>query len=286
MEKICPICGRTFIAKRKSTRTCGRSDCQDLLRRKEAGITKICPVCGQEFTPRKYSTREQLTCSRSCGAKYRRQRGHAPPSRRKERVWLTCEYCGEKFQCKRKHKEKTRRFCSRSCAAKARHRANPKLREHLRHKTERARRLSSERMKRNNPMGRPEIRAKVSVALRGRGWLAKVRGGQGAPMPAPQLLLHKITGWPTEYAIPTGNPKWHTAMVDLACPELKIAVECDGLSHNTKRQKSRDRIKDQMLAEKGWLVMRFSNQEILKQTGRVLRRIINAVSQRASQLNT
>ena len=74
--------------------------------------------------------------------------------------------------------------------------------------------------------------------------------------------------------------------MDLACPELKIAIERDGQSHNSKRQKNRDRIKDQMLAEKGWLVMRFSNQEILEQTGRVLRRIINAMSQRASQLNT
>jgi len=74
--------------------------------------------------------------------------------------------------------------------------------------------------------------------------------------------------------------------MDLACPELKIAIECDGLSHNSKQQKSRDRIKEQMLAEKGWLVMRFSNQEILEETGRVLRRIVNAVSQRASQLNT
>ena len=286
MERICPICHRTFIAKRKSARTCGRSDCQDLLRRKEAGITKSCPICGQEFTPRTYSTREQLTCSPSCGAKYRRQRGNAPPSRHKERMWLTCEYCGKKFQCKRKCKEKTLRFCSRSCASKASHRANPNVREHLRHKTERARELSSERMKQNNPMTRPEIRAKASAALRGRGWLAKVRGGHGAPMPAPQLLLHKITGWPTEYAIPTGNPKWPAAMVDLACPELKIAIECDGQSHKSKQQKSRDRIKEQMLAEKGWLVMRFSNQEILEQTETVLRQIAAATSQRAWQLNT
>jgi len=75
-------------------------------------------------------------------------------------------------------------------------------------------------------------------------------------------------------------------MVDLACPELKIAIECDGQSHKSKQQKSRDRIKEQMLAEKGWLVMRFSNQEILEQTETVLRQIAAATSQRAWQLNT
>jgi len=138
-------------------------------------------------------------------------------------------------------------------------------------------------MKEHNPMQRPDVRAKVSAAHHGKGWLAKVRGGNGAPMPTPQLLLHLITGWPTEYSISTGNPKWRAAVVDLACPDLKIAIECDGQSHRTKAQRNRDRIKEQMLTEQGWLVLRFTNKQILEETETIIQEITEASQQRSSQ---
>src|SRR5262249_32797068 len=151
--------------------------------------------------------------------------------------------CGRLFEVGRKRRQ---RFCNRSCAARYMHQHNPLVREHLKQNTERQRRVSAERMRKNNPMNDPAVRAKATAALQGRGW-SGIRGGHGAPMPAPQRLLHDLTAWPTEVAIPTGNPKWRAALVDLANTELKIAVECDGESHHTKRQKTRDRLKDQML---------------------------------------
>ena len=280
IEGTCPICGRGFTAKHPYARTCGRSDCQQLLRRKQAGISRACPICGNTFTPRTYAHRgtEQKTCSPSCGARLRVATFGKPGAKRKPRAVRQCQSCGRLFEVGRKRQQ---RFCSRSCVARFNHQHNPLLRERRKPVTERQRRASSERMKKNNPMNDPDVRARAHAATRGRGWLG-TRGGNGAPMPAPQRLLHELTDWPTEVAIPTGNPQWHAAVVDLANVELKVAIECDGLTHRTNRQQNRDRIKEQMLGALGWLVLRFSNETIMEQTEWVLQQIRDAERQRVS----
>jgi hypothetical protein len=164
------------------------------------------------------------------------------------------------------------------------HQHNARIREGLKHKSERQRRASSERMKLNNPMRDLDVRARAHAAIRGRGWLG-TQGGNGAPMPEPQRLLHERTGWPTEVAIATGNPRWHAAVVDLANVELKIAVECDGRSHRLRQQQTRDRLKEQMLADLGWIVLRFSNQAIMQHMDQVIAQIRDVVHRRASELN-
>ena len=100
-------------------------------------------------------------------------------------------------------------------------------------------------------------------------------------MPEPQRLLHERLGWPTEYPVVTGNPKWHAALMDLAHPDLKIAVECDGPSHQSKQQQVRDRIKERMLNDLGWIVLRFTNEVILERTAMVLEQIQSVAQQRA-----
>jgi very-short-patch-repair endonuclease len=56
-------------------------------------------------------------------------------------------------------------------------------------------------------------------------------------------------------------------LVDLALPGQKIAVEVDGLSHNTYAVRERDSRKDSLLAEAGWSVLRITNSEILSDLG-------------------
>lgn len=51
-------------------------------------------------------------------------------------------------------------------------------------------------------------------------------------------------------------------IVDLAYVEKKWAVEVDGLSHNTIKVRERDRKKDGLLKEAGWLVYRVTNKEV------------------------
>lgn len=81
-----------------------------------------------------------------------------------------------------------------------------------------------------------------------------------------------------ECAIPTGNPQWPCAIVDLAHPTLLIAIEVDGSSHHTSKQKNRDKRKSQMLTALGWVVLRFWNAEITRDLDRVLDAIHQVVT--------
>ena len=51
--------------------------------------------------------------------------------------------------------------------------------------------------------------------------------------------------------------------LDMANPELKIAVEVDGRSHNWEKVKESDARKDAFLASLGWIVLRFSNTAVM-----------------------
>ena len=108
--------------------------------------------------------------------------------------------------------------------------------------------------------GDATIRAKSATTTRGRTFCGE-RGGNGQLTEA-QRLLHNALGWPMEYPIRTGNPSWPVAVVDLAEPELKIAIECDGRSHYSRKQRNRDTRKTAMLAALGWTVLRFWNSQI------------------------
>lgn len=79
------------------------------------------------------------------------------------------------------------------------------------------------------------------------------------------MLLERLgPDWIPELAISLGKrrPGFPTAYkVDLALPSQMLAVEVDGFSHCSRRDL--DAKKDAALAELGWTVLRFSNQEIL-----------------------
>lgn len=126
----------------------------------------------------------------------------------------------------------------------------------------------------------PEIRVKTTVKLQGRTFAN--RGGNGQLTPQ-QETLHKALGWAMEHAVATGNPKWKAAVVDLAEPSLKIAIECDGASHHTKKQKNRDRKKAQMLEALGWVVLRFWNSRVDNELDQVLQEIRAIEKSRSSQ---
>lgn len=123
----------------------------------------------------------------------------------------------------------------------------------------------SERMKNNNPASKEETREKISKAMQGKTFLA--RGGNGK-LTEPQLLLQSLTGLELEYPIGTSGvigfqslPKCYR--VDLASVKVKLAVEVDGDSHNTKLQKWIDKRKTAILEFLGWKVLRVSNKEVI-----------------------
>ena len=58
-----------------------------------------------------------------------------------------------------------------------------------------------------------------------------------------------------------GIPKHYK--IDLAFPDRRIAVEIDGRSHRTSLGRQRDERKDNALAEMGWKVVRFTNDQVM-----------------------
>ena len=67
-------------------------------------------------------------------------------------------------------------------------------------------------------------------------------------------------------------------VLDFACPTLAIAVEADGGQH---AEPGRDASRDRFLVRKGWLLLRFWNNEIIANTDGIIAVIQTACQQRA-----
>jgi hypothetical protein len=277
MIKNCVMCGRDFEAKTDQKLTC-RPTCAKRHEALMRGDIVPCPICGQDFIPIKIRGEKQRTCSLSCGAKLKVAEGRGPQKGMGSLppIVFTCVECGVEFVNAKR--SKSRKYCSKSCVGRARGKRNkgwvpsPEWRA-----------KASKRMTENNPMSKSDVLEKMKPYAESRAdQLRKVRGGNGQ-LTRPQLLLHEHLDWPMEYPIPTGNPKWHTAVPDLANPDLKIAIECDGGSHYGAKKRERDRQKDKMLTDLGWIVLRFKNRLVLQQTESVLAAIHSAEKSRSSQ---
>jgi hypothetical protein len=174
---------------------------------------------------------------------------------------LNCTMCGKEVVAtkysKRQFKTTGRAYCSRECSGKYRSDISSRV------MAETNRKYASERMKRNNPMADPVAREKMIATLKAIGHCPKVKGGNGQ-LTRQQETLAKALGWPTEYVIPTkgipGTPQSYKA--DIACPEIKLAIEVDGHSHTLPSRRDEDRKKERALESLGWKVLRFWNQEI------------------------
>ena len=68
--------------------------------------------------------------------------------------------------------------------------------------------------------------------------------------------------------------------VDFACVECKVAVEADGVSHLTNHE--RDSKRTALLANEGWLVLRYWNTEIYDELDAVKEAIYRACVQRSA----
>ena len=66
-------------------------------------------------------------------------------------------------------------------------------------------------------------------------------------------------------------------IVDFYCPELNLVIEIDGDSHFSDEGKEKDTIRDAFMEALGIKVLRFTNEEVMKQTESVLERLFNLV---------
>lgn len=134
--------------------------------------------------------------------------------------------------------------------------------------SERNRIEAPERMRNKNPMRNSETREIVSQRLKAIGHKPKFQGGNGKPLPDTQVkLLKRLSGeWTAEFVVQThtyrGSGLSTHYKIDIANPNLLIAIEVDGRSHCCLLRQSQDLKKEKFLKSKGWRVLRFTNYQI------------------------
>lgn len=84
-----------------------------------------------------------------------------------------------------------------------------------------------------------------------------------------RLRAHRFEGIKFKRQVPIGS-----YVVDFACLNHKLVVELDGGQHSDA---SRDRYRDEWLRENGFRVLRFWNNDVLKNTDAVLLEILSAL---------
>jgi very-short-patch-repair endonuclease len=142
---------------------------------------------------------------------------------------------------------------------------------------------TSERMKANNPMMNAESKEKMRLSLIGRKLIH--RGGNGK-ITTQQAMIRDATGYVTEHSINTRDVRGlfqaipNSYAVDLAIPDLKIAIEVDGKSHKREKWKLLDAKKELVLGALGWKVLRFWNEEVTDNLPMVLKTINECIALR------
>jgi very-short-patch-repair endonuclease len=67
-------------------------------------------------------------------------------------------------------------------------------------------------------------------------------------------------------------------IVDFYCNEARLVVELDGESHNHAAQAEHDEVRTEWLQDRGYRVLRFWNQDVLRDTDSVIVTIVEALS--------
>ncbi len=73
-----------------------------------------------------------------------------------------------------------------------------------------------------------------------------------------------------------------TYIADFVCLDRQLVIEINGSIHQLPEKKSSDEIRTAWLEEKGFKVIRFTNDSVIKQTGKVLETLSNELNKRHS----
>ena len=74
--------------------------------------------------------------------------------------------------------------------------------------------------------------------------------------------------------------------LDMALPNIKLAIECDGKAyHSSPAQKAKDKKRDSYLKTNGWTVVRVSGRQIHSHMGNVLKKVEMNVAEQTAKLN-
>ena len=207
----------------------------------------ICKRCKTKFPGRR---RKASFCGKSCAGKY-----HAKLTGFPERTFTPERMLALSEQGKQRMKE---------------NREKPLFQENLK------KYLYSER----NPFRDPKTQEKAQLVLREKNY-PTLNGGNGKGPTLPQKILASRLGWSMEVIVPMGRriqgyPTHYK--IDIGNAILRVAIEIDGYSHSTKKVQERDEKKTAFLQSMGWRVMRFTNEDVLMETDRIMTEIKELVS--------
>ena len=223
-----------------------------------------------------------IFCTKACGMTHRESRRSpewAPP--KVARPQVPCTVCNAPQADLSGHRlaqwRKTgRAYCSVTCSTAYRSWVSSAT------AAETNRKHAAARMTANNPMHDSAARERMTQTLKRIGHRPPERGGNGRPVPMPELILTALLsseGFAPQLAIKTGRPKGTgyppSYKVDAGNPVLKIAVEADGASH-AGRRRALDQKRDECLRGLGWTVLRFSNAVILTSPQEIMSSILKS----------
>ncbi|MFV2021779.1 endonuclease domain-containing protein [Micromonospora sp. LOL_023] len=95
----------------------------------------------------------------------------------------------------------------------------------------------------------------------------------GLPKPIPQYEVRDA---------PLGGKGRFIARVDLAYPQWRIAIEYEGDHHRERATFRKDVYRFNALREAGWLALRFTADDVLRRKGQVVRKVRDAIAERAT----
>jgi len=87
-----------------------------------------------------------------------------------------------------------------------------------------------------------------------------------------ELRAHRLMGLSFRRQMPIAG-----YIVDFACPSRKIIVEVDGSQHGQDTNLRADERRSKTLGELGWTILRFWNDDILRDIDGVCRHIVTTV---------
>jgi very-short-patch-repair endonuclease len=259
ITKYCLICRKDFetydyLIKRKRGKYCNQECYYQSLRK---GERRICIVCSKEF----YALPQYLKVEgwgRCCSLKCK---GFLM---RKERTIINCAYCGKIKQINpRILKEERGKYCSLKCTRLGR----------------------KSRVKRICMQCGIEFEVWKSTAKKNKGKFCSKECMYSNPLinsihrihrlnqtlPVNDTLIErKMKGELDKLSLKYDHPfvisnKKYGGSFDFAFPEIKLAVECDGIyNHSRPKDILRDIRKTQFCSDNDWRLLRFTDQQIKK----------------------
>lgn len=271
----CQSCGKTFQKFPKDVKRAKYHFCSDACR--SANVVPVaCVECKSTFYTSGYSYRMAKYCSPECRNASKRAQWKTDKG---VQVVLKCAHCGKKFYTRRALKNK-QEFCSRKCfhasrrlvrEGKSNNKWKPKIKVTCDNCGKEFETYPS----------RKKRRKYCSRKCRIAGNFARLASGKRTNIE--KIMAQALSNAGMRYN--EQSVMFDKFMVDFELPDYKIIVQCDGIYwHDRPEVKSRDKGQDRYFAKAGYIVLRFSDNQIESDVHSCINRIKHTIKTRQMPL--